>query len=172
MIAEKWVVMGVSGCGKTSLGSALARRWGATFIDADDLHTPENVAKMASGVPLTDEDRGPWLREVARALADTSGPAVLACSALRRVYRDTIRAAASEDVHFLHLHGPQAAIAARQAARQGHFMPASLLPDQSATLEPLEEDEAGATLNVLRPEAEVLDRAAEVLGLVVGAKKG
>ena len=133
------VVMGVSGCGKTTLGAALAARLGAGFVDADDLHPPANRAKMARGEALTDGDRAPWLDLVAGVLRNRA-PVVVACSALRRAYRDRLREAG--EVRFLHLAAPREVIAARLAARQGHFMPASLLDSQYATLEPPGPDEA------------------------------
>ena len=133
------VVMGVSGCGKSTLGAALAARLGVAFVDADDLHPPANRAKMAAGVALTDADRWPWLDLVTGVLQDRA-PVVVACSALRRAYRDRLRRAG--EVRFLHLAAPREVIAARLAARQGHFMPASLLDSQYATLEPPGPDEA------------------------------
>jgi gluconokinase len=130
------VVMGVSGSGKTKIGRTLAASLDWPFYDADDLHPPENVAKMSAGIPLTDDDRWPWLdrivEELTRAGAD-GGNAVLACSALRQVYRD--RLARAGDVHFVYLKGDLETIAARLAARSHKYMPASLLPSQFATLE-------------------------------------
>lgn len=133
--------MGVSGCGKTSVGQALAARLGIGFVDADDLHPPGNVAKMRAGLWLTDADRSPWLDRVADRLRH-DGPVVVACSALRRMYRDRIRAGAGGPVIFVHLDGEREVIAARMTARQGHFMPPSLLDSQFATLEPPGRDEA------------------------------
>jgi len=130
------VVMGVTGCGKSTVGAALASRLGCRFLDADDFHPPENVAKMASGTPLTDEDRRPWLDRIAyelRAIAAGGGSAVLACSALKAAYR--ARIAAGSTVRFVHLTGDQATIAARLAVRRHRYMPASLLASQFATLE-------------------------------------
>lgn len=141
------VVMGVSAAGKSSVGIALAALLGVPFADADDLHPPANVAKMASGVPLDDADRAPWLDLVGRALADAPTGLVVACSALRRSYRDRLRAAAP-GVVFVHLHGAPDLLAARAAARAGHFMPPALLESQLATLEPLAPDEAGIVLDV------------------------
>jgi gluconokinase len=130
------VLMGVSGSGKTKIGRALAASLGWPFYDADDLHPPENVAKMSAGIPLTDDDRWPWLDrivdELARAGAN-GGNAVLACSALRQVYRD--RLARAGDVRFVYLKGDLETIATRLAARSHKYMPASLLPSQFATLE-------------------------------------
>jgi gluconokinase len=131
------VVMGVSGCGKSTVGEALAESLGWRFLDADDFHPPANVAKMAAGTPLVDEDRWPWLDRLAaemRAINAGGGDAVLACSALRQAYRD--RLAAAGDVHFVHLAGDLPTIAARLAARQHRYMPQSLLASQFATLEP------------------------------------
>jgi gluconokinase len=131
------VVMGVSGSGKSTVGAALAAALGWPMLDADDLHPPENVAKMAAGIPLTDEDRWPWLDRVVaelRRLTASSGHAVLACSALRQAYRD--RLAQAGDVRFVHLRGAPATIAARLAQRRHRYMPATLLDSQFATLEP------------------------------------
>lgn len=144
------VVMGVSGCGKTTLAQALAARLGAAFVDADGLHPPGNLAKMARGEALTDVDRRPWLDLVAGALRDRA-PVVVACSALRRAYRDRLRDAGG--VRFLHLAAPREVIAARLAARRGHFMPASLLDSQYATLEPPGPGEALTLDARLPPEA-------------------
>jgi gluconokinase len=156
------VVMGVSGCGKTTLGRTLADRLGAAFVDADDLHPAANVAKMASGQPLSDADRWPWLDLVAQTLRDRA-PVVVACSALRQAYRDRLRAAG--DVRFLHLAAPQEVIAARMAARQGHFMPPGLLASQYATLEPPGPDEAIRLDASLDPES-LVEQALSRLGQV------
>ena len=141
------VVMGVSGSGKSTVGAALARRLGVPFEDGDDLHPPENVAKMAAGHPLDDDDRRPWLDAVGTWLAGHPAGGVVACSALRRAYRDRLRGHAP-GVRFLLLTGSPEVIARRQADRPGHFMPASLLRSQLATLEPLRPDEAGVALDV------------------------
>lgn len=149
------VVMGVSGCGKTTLGEALAAALEAEFVDADDLHPPANRAKMARGEALTDADRAPWLDRVAGVLRDRA-PVVVACSALRRAYRDRLRGAGKNGVggvRFLHLAAPKEVIAARMAARRGHFMPASLLDSQYETLEPPGPDEALTLDARLPPEA-------------------
>lgn len=131
------VVMGVTGCGKSTVGAALAGRLGWPFLDADDYHPPQNVAKMASGTPLIDDDRWPWLDRVAdelRRIEVAGGSAVLACSALREAYR--ARIARAGDVRFVHLAGDPETIAARLAVRKHRYMPASLLASQFATLEP------------------------------------
>lgn len=131
------VVMGVSGSGKSSIGKALAAAAGYDFVDADDLHTAANIAKMRGGTPLDDEDRWPWLAAVAGAMQErlTAGEGiVVACSALRRVYRDRLRGA-GQGVRFVHLHGSEELIAARLARRGGHYFDPSLLASQFATLE-------------------------------------
>jgi carbohydrate kinase (thermoresistant glucokinase family) len=131
------IVMGVSGSGKSTIGALLAERLGWPFADADGFHPPENVAKMAAGTPLTDADRWPWLDAIAAhigASRKAGQPVVVACSALRRAYRERLRAGHG-DLIFLHLAGAPAVIAERQAARQGHFMPPSLMASQFATLE-------------------------------------
>ena len=131
------VVMGVCGCGKSTVGAALAAAMGWPFFDADGFHPPANVAKMAAGIPLTDEDRAPWLDRLAAemgAIERAGGSAVLACSALKAAYRD--RLAVAGDVRFVHLTGDRATIVARVAARTGHYMPAALVDSQFAALEP------------------------------------
>lgn len=145
------VVMGVSGSGKTSVGRRLAEELGGVFLDADGLHSAQSIRKMSAGVPLTDDDRWPWLDRVAaefRGRAGAGVSVVIACSALRRVYRDRIRHGAGDHVFFLHLEGTEEVIAARMAERAGHFMPASLLTTQLRTLERLEPGEAGSAVDV------------------------
>lgn len=135
------VVMGVSGCGKTTVGIALAERLGARFVEGDRLHPQANVAKMQAGIPLDDTDRWPWLDAVAAVLAK-SGPIVASCSALKFSYRDRLRARSGVPLHFLHLMGDRAALARRMVYRPGHYMPVSLLDSQLAALEPPLPDEA------------------------------
>jgi gluconokinase len=148
----KLVVMGVSGCGKSSLGRALAESLGIPFVEGDALHPPANVEKMRSGTPLTDEDRWPWLTRVAQSLASHHS-AVVSCSSLKRSYRDHIRAHAQGDVRFIHLAGSRDLLAQRMAARPGHYMPLSLLDSQLATLEAPGVDEAVTIDIALTPEA-------------------
>jgi gluconokinase len=148
------VVMGVSGSGKSTIGRALAERLGVPYAEGDDFHPPANVAKMASGHPLTDADRWPWLRAIAAWITTHSASGgVITCSALKRTYRDVLRTAAGE-VWFLHVAGDRSVIADRLAARRGHFMPAALLDSQFADLEPLGADEPGLTVDAgAAPEA-------------------
>ncbi|GAB3537450.1 gluconokinase, GntK/IdnK-type [Arthrobacter tecti] len=125
--AHHVVVMGVSGCGKSTVGTLLAQDLGVKFLDGDSLHPPSNVEKMAAGIPLDDVDRQPWLKEIGwRFAAAGEKSLVIACSALKRSYRDLIRSRAAE-AQFVHLHGTAELLAARMAARPGHFMPPSLL---------------------------------------------
>lgn len=146
-MAAPVLVMGVSGSGKTSVGEVLAQRLGVPFADADDLHPPENIAKMSSGQPLDDDDRYPWLERVGQWLAEHRDGGVITCSALKRKYRDQLRGH-NPDVRFLHLHGSFDLIAHRQANRRGHFMPPELLQSQFDTLEALQDDESGLVIDV------------------------
>ena len=156
------VVMGVSAVGKTTVGIALARLLRAEFVDADDLHPAASIAKMTAGIPLTDDDRIPWLGVVGRALRPGT---VTACSALKRSYRDLLRTEAPTTL-FVHLEADPAWIAARAAERPAHFMPPSLLRSQLDTLEPLGWDEAGTTLVVDAEPTVLATRAAAGLGLL------
>jgi gluconokinase len=140
-MTHRLVIMGVAGCGKSSVGAALAERLGVVYRDGDDLHPPANVDKMRAGIPLTDADRWPWLDQVA-AILKAEAPVIVGCSALKRAYRDRIRAGAGWPVRFLHLTGARDLIATRMAARTGHYMPLTLLDSQFATLEPPSPDEA------------------------------
>lgn len=150
------VVMGVSGAGKTTVGRALADRLSLAYADGDAFHSAENVAKMASGRALSDDDREPWLCALGGWLsAQRQRGAVVSCSALRRAYRDRIRSIVP-DVRFLHLHADPALLQARMAARTGHFMPVSLLTSQLAALEPLQPDESGITLDASLPPAQLV----------------
>lgn len=147
------VVMGVCGCGKSTVGERLARELGALFIEGDAFHPPANVARMAAGIALTDADRQGWLEALAAQLADArraGRSVVLACSALKRRYRDVLRLGAP-DLRVVHLAGDRAMLAARLAARQGHYMPASLLDSQLATLETPDPNERAVTLDAGAP---------------------
>ncbi|MFP5311484.1 MAG: gluconokinase [Actinomycetes bacterium] len=163
------VVMGVSGCGKTTVGGLVARALGVPFLDGDSLHPPENVAKMESGTPLTDQDRWPWLALVGRELASAGdGGLVVACSALRRSYRDAIRDQAPDAI-FLHLSGSKDVLSRRLKGRSGHFMPPALLESQLATLEPLQADERGLVVDIAAPVADVAAEALKGIAAVVRA---
>lgn len=132
------VMMGVSGSGKTTVGEALAARLGVRFRDADEFHPQANVDKMSAGIPLTDDDRWPWLDAIAKSIQVTppGEPIVVSCSALKRVYRARILKAAGRPVLFVHLDGGRALLAERLKGRKGHFFPPSLLDSQLRTLEP------------------------------------
>jgi len=145
---KHYVIMGVSGCGKSSVGAAFAAAINGIFIDGDDLHPEKNLTKMASGQPLTDEDRAPWLVRVGKALHGKTSPVVVGCSALKRRYRDVIRAEAAQPVTFVHLAGTRDVLLARMVGRTGHFMPVSLLDSQLAALEPPTSDETAITVDI------------------------
>lgn len=152
----RFVVMGVSGCGKSSIGAAFATAINAKFVDGDDLHPATNRAKMAAGNPLTDEDRAPWLVGVGQSLQGDSGAIVIGCSALKRRYRDAIRQEAGQQVMFLHLSGSHPLLASRVAARTGHFMPPALLQSQLAALEPPMPDETFVTVDIDQTPNDIL----------------
>lgn len=154
-----WLLMGVCGCGKTAVGEVLAEKLGARFVDADGLHPPENVAKMSAKIPLTDEDRQPWLERVRREVIDATPAgqvAVLGCSALKRAYRKVLMEGAP-GVRLIYLQGSRELIAGRLAARKGHFMPPALLDSQLATLEAPEPAE-GVTVSIEGGVEEVAER--------------
>lgn len=152
------VVMGVTGSGKSTVGVALAERMGVPFADADDFHSPANVAKMSVGTPLDDNDRLPWLRAIGEWLgAHRDGGGVATCSALKRAYRDILREGAP-DVTFLHLDGDKETVRQRVAARASHFMPESLVQSQYDALEPLQADEHGVVIPLDLPVDVIVDR--------------
>ncbi|GLP80897.1 gluconokinase [Mycobacterium antarcticum] len=155
-MAPPIVVMGVSGSGKSTVGAALAQRLRVPFADADDFHPEANIEKMTAGHALDDVDRRPWLDAIGRWLADHPDGGVMSCSALKRAYRDQLRDHCA-DVAFLHLAGTPELIGRRQASRPGHFMPASLLASQFATLEPLTEDENGVDISVDQDIDSIID---------------
>jgi gluconokinase len=159
------VVMGVSGVGKTSVAHALVARTGWTFQEGDDLHPDENRAKMAAGHPLVDDDRWPWLRRIADwigAEEAAGNGAVVTCSALKRSYRDLLRAG-HPSVRFVHLLADEDVLTSRVTHRQGHFMPPSLLRSQLDTLEPLGPDEPGVGVDTRGDPDTVADRALAAL---------
>ena len=159
------VVMGVSGAGKTTVGQQLAKRFDWNFAEGDALHSPHNVAKMKSGQPLTDADRAPWLAAVAQVIdawRRRGERGVITCSALKQTYRRQI-VDDHGDVRLVYLEGPRELIAARLAARQGHFMPESLLESQFAALEPPAPDENPITVAINRPVQEIVNSVVGVL---------
>jgi gluconokinase len=150
---RRWVIMGVCGCGKSTVGAALARAFDVAFIEGDAYHPAPNVIKMSAGEPLTDDDRAGWLQALAREIAAARARGegiVVSCSALKRRYRDLLRQA-DPDLRFAHLQGPRGMIAARMQTRIGHYMPISLLDSQLRDLEPLQPGEAGLTLDTTQP---------------------
>ena len=154
------VVMGVSGSGKTTVGEALAADLGVPLLEGDQFHPKANIDKMSSGTPLTDDDRWPWLDAIAKAIRDAPDGVIVTCSSLRRIYRDRLRAGAGRPMIFVFLSGSRETLAARLAARKGHFMPASLLDSQLATLEPPHPDEPGIVEVSFEPPLEVVVKAA------------
>ena len=153
--SERLVLMGVAGCGKSSVGAALSARIGLPYRDGDDQHPAENVAKMRRGEPLTDDDRWPWLALVGHALAP--GPMIIGCSALKRRYREAITRTAGHPVTFIHLSGSRGVIEARMQARKGHFMPLSLLDSQFAALEPPAPDENAFAVDIDQDLSAIVD---------------
>ncbi|NRG42918.1 gluconokinase [Rathayibacter sp. VKM Ac-2835] len=159
------VVMGVSGSGKSTIARLLADRLGWTFVEGDDLHPAANVAKMAEGTPLTDEDRAPWLETISAridTLVSAGDPVVVTCSALRRRYRDVLR---RDDLAFVHLAGTRELIADRLGARTGHFMPPALLDSQFEALEPLGDDERHVTVDLAAAPEDEIAQIVATLGL-------
>ena len=162
------VLMGVSAVGKSSVMAALERRLGWPTLEGDSLHPPANVAKMAAGIPLSDADREPWLEAVAGWIGDRERErtsSIVTCSALRRRYRDILRRG-HPSVWFVHLTAPAAELAARMATRTGHFMPASMLASQLATLESLQRDEPGWAIDATGPVDAIAEDILERLRLV------
>jgi gluconokinase len=159
------VVMGVAGCGKSSVARGIQDRLGWSFAEGDDLHPIANIEKMSAGTPLDDADRWPWLDSIVAWTSheDAAGRnTIVTCSALRRVYRDRLRSAPGRTV-FLHLHGSEELLSRRLSARPGHFMPPSLLPSQLATLEQLEPDESGVALDIAAPVPDLVEQAMSLL---------
>ncbi|MEO9167117.1 MAG: gluconokinase [Aestuariivirga sp.] len=156
------IVMGVSSCGKTTVGEEFAKRLGVGFIEGDKLHPAANVDKMSSGVALTDEDRWPWLAEVGKALGGTHG-VIGSCSALKKIYRHRIAEAAGRPVAFIFLDGNRELLETRIVARKGHFMPPSLLDSQLKTLEPPGPDEWAVRLDIAQHVDELVAEATAFL---------
>ena len=164
------VVMGVSGCGKSTVGAALARELGVEFVEGDAFHPPENVARMAAGVALTDADRAGWLQLLAAHIAQAAPRGVVvSCSALKRAYRDVLRQSAA--IRFVWLDLPRAALEARMAVRTGHYMPPSLLASQLATLEPPQPDEDAIGVDGTQPVDAIVGEAIARLGLATDTRR-
>ncbi len=153
--------MGVAGSGKSTIGAMFARALHLAFLEGDDLHPAQNVERMAAGIPLTDDDRRPWLLAIAGQLRDAQRAGmglVVACSALKRGYRDLLRSVGAADVRFVYLTGTRVILAERLANRRGHYMPAALLDSQLATLEEPAADEHAWVCDISQPpEAVVAD---------------
>ncbi|MDQ2821727.1 MAG: gluconokinase [Pseudomonadota bacterium] len=152
---RRMVVMGVSGCGKSDIGQRLATALGMPFVEGDAWHSPDNIAKMAAGIPLTDDNRAVWLATLRDQIANSAG-LVLSCSALKRRYRDLLREG-DPALFFVELDGSRALIEERMRARRGHFMPTSLLDSQFRDLEPLQADEAGLRVDISGSPAAITD---------------
>ncbi|GCE89976.1 gluconokinase [Komagataeibacter diospyri] len=156
------IVMGVSGCGKSTVAHLMAERLGWPVIEGDDLHTAHNIAKMSSGIPLTDEDRAPWLERIAQQVREWGAAGqcgIVTCSSLKRKYREHI-GGGSQDVCFVYLKGSRDDIAPRLGQRMGHFMPAAMLDSQFATLEePDMDDEVVMALDVNAPQDHLAEQA-------------
>jgi gluconokinase len=150
------VVMGVSGSGKSSVGSGIATELALPFIEGDVLHQESNVQKMASGIPLTDKDRWPWLARIGTELAKTEHGVVVSCSALKRIYRDRLRQAAGGPLAFIFLDGSPAVLRDHMSKRTGHFMPVSMLDSQLATLESPIGELLVLRQDVAKPVAEIV----------------
>ena len=164
MVHPLVVVMGISGVGKSVIGHELADRYAVDYVDGDDFHPQANIDKMAAGTPLTDEDRWPWLEDIADWLADhQASGGVVSCSALKRAYRDVLRGGAA-GVLFLHLAGDHDLIKSRMEHRD-HFMPSSLLESQERTLEPLDGDERGWVFDIAPTPAAIVDEFVQHAGL-------
>jgi gluconokinase len=160
------IVMGVSGCGKSSVGEALAAHFGVPFIEGDAMHPPANIAKMTAGTPLNDDDRGPWLDALAQRLrreCETNRGAIASCSSLKKIYRDRLQAIAGVYTRFVFLDCARETLERNQAGRQGHFMPKTLLDSQLATLEPPYHETRAITVDGNQPFTNVIQSILEKL---------
>ena len=166
MPAHRLIIMGVSGCGKSTVGERLGARTRIPFIEGDTLHPLRNVALMAAGTPLTDEDRAGWLDDIASRFGALEADAglIISCSALKRKYRDRLRAACP-DLRFIHLHGDKTLLEQRLQYRTGHYMPPSLLSSQLQTLEPPSSDEPAITLDIVLPTDQLVAQIEQQLQL-------
>ena len=168
MLSPRLIIMGVSGCGKSTVGERLGARTRIPFIEGDTLHPPRNVALMAAGTPLTDEDRAGWLDDIASRFGALEADAglIISCSALKRKYRDRLRASCP-DLRFIHLHGDRALLEQRLQYRTGHYMPPSLLTSQLQTLEPPSSDEPAITLDIALPTEQLVAQIEQQLQLQI-----
>ncbi|QFU23197.1 gluconokinase [Shewanella eurypsychrophilus] len=165
MLGKSIIVMGVCGCGKSTVGSQIAEKLGAKFIDGDDLHPKKNIIKMAKGEPLNDQDRGPWLeriRDAAYSIEAKNEVGIIVCSALKKNYRDIIRDG-NQNVYFVHLHGDMALILDRMRQRKGHFMKESMVISQFNTLEDPQLESKVMLVNIDGSQTEVINRAMAAL---------
>jgi len=165
------VVMGVSGCGKTSVAEGLAASLGYSFLEGDQLHPRANIDKMSKGIPLTDADRWPWLERIGERMRDAAASGqgiVVSCSALKRTYRDRLRSGAETGLSFVFLSGSRALLLARMGERRGHFMPASLLDSQLAALEDPSGEPGVVTVDIDAPVADVIAASLRQLSVLWG----
>ena len=161
-----FVVMGVAGCGKSTIGEMLAQTIGGSFLDGDAFHPASNIEKMSRGEALTDDDRWPWLETFGKEIAMAEGILIGGCSSLKRDYRDCITRAAAEPVLFIYLEGSRELIGSRMSQRKGHFMPTSLLDSQFATLEVPGEDENSISVNIDASTKTIVQRIVDELDLL------
>jgi len=155
------VVMGVAGCGKSTIAEGLAEKLAGTYLDGDSFHPASNIAKMSAGTPLTDEDRWPWLSIFAKEISGRNGSVVGACSALKRSYRDFITKEANEPVLFIYLDGSRELISNRMSEREGHFMPTSLLDSQFAALQIPSKDEHAISVDISGTQDQIVSEVAK-----------
>lgn len=152
------VVMGATGCGKSTIGEKLSQRLNAAYIEGDDFHSALSKAKMAAGIALNDDDRWPWLETLSKTMRNNNGKHVVSCSALKRAYRDCITRNCNEPVLFVHLNGTKELLASRLSIRQGHFMNTDLLDSQLETLEPPQSDEFSFTVDINFSVQEIIEK--------------
>ena len=155
--------MGVAGSGKSSVGNLLSKKLDTVFLDGDDMHPPENITKMSSGQSLDDDDRHPWLQNIGKALKDESGSIIIACSALKKMYRDLIGETAGQEVIFIHLIGSLELIKDRMVKRTGHFMPLSLLESQFEILETPEKPENFMPIDIDQPLESIIEQLTQLI---------
>ncbi len=158
------VVMGVAGCGKSTVGAELGHQIGAVYLDGDTFHPKSNIGKMEANVPLEDDDRWPWLDRIGSEMAGHGGQLIVGCSALKRAYRDRLRCACGEDITFIHLTASREVIADRMSERTGHFMPLGLLDNQFDVLEPPMADERAISVDIDKPVSAIVGEIIERMG--------